>query len=37
MQILFIHKFVHFTHEYHALKTCLTHSFLLTPKNQFKQ
>lgn len=29
---LFIHKFVHFTHEHHALKTCLTHNFLLTPK-----
>jgi hypothetical protein len=25
MQNSFIHKFVHFTHEYHALKTRLTH------------
>jgi hypothetical protein len=23
MQYSFIHRFVHFTHEYHALKTCL--------------
>jgi hypothetical protein len=25
MQSSFIHCFIHFTHEYHALKTCLTH------------
>ncbi len=25
MQSSFIHRFVHFTHEYHALKTCSTH------------
>ncbi len=25
VQSSFIHRFVHFTHKYHALKTCLTH------------
>jgi hypothetical protein len=25
VQTLSIHMFVHFAHEYHALKTCLTH------------
>jgi hypothetical protein len=30
MQNLFIHTFVCFTHEYHALKTCMTHVYVLT-------
>jgi hypothetical protein len=25
LQSSFIHKFIHFTYEYHVLKTCLTH------------
>ncbi len=25
VQSLFIHRFVHFTHKYHVLKTCLTY------------
>jgi uncharacterized SAM-binding protein YcdF (DUF218 family) len=25
VQSLFIHRFIHFTHEYHMFKTCLTH------------
>jgi hypothetical protein len=25
MQSLLIHRFVHFTHEYHAFQTCLAH------------
>jgi hypothetical protein len=28
VQSSFIYKFVYFTHEYHALKTCLTHGYM---------